>query len=176
MNLESTWGGTMVGIERETLDFSTPKSPENAFSGIFTCLKLVWKYNFAIFQHILCKTYDESLQKQAVNMDVQCIICIANSIYTVEIAKDKVTCDTYWKFYKKIENFDKFPSKQEILRSNERTGDNLSKQESPVQNGRVGICEIRISFISCKIVTSWDIRKVSPLLPGSARKTAKTKN
>ena len=87
-------------------------------------------------------------------MDVQCIICIAISIYTVETAKDKVTCDTYWKFYKKIENFDKFPSKQEILRSNERTGDNLSKQESPVQNGRVGICEIRISFISCKIVTS----------------------
>ena len=32
-----------------------------------------------------------------------------------------------------------FPSKREISRSNGRTGDNLSKQESPVQNGRVGM-------------------------------------
>ena len=31
-----------------------------------------------------------------------------------------------------------FPSKREISRSNRRTGDNLSKRESPVQNGRVG--------------------------------------
>ena len=41
-------------------------------------------------------------------------------------------------FFQKIENLDKFPSKQEILRSNGRTGDNLSKRESPVQNKRVG--------------------------------------
>ena len=96
----------MVGTEGETLDFSTPKSPENAFSGIFTYLKLVLKYyNFVIFQHILCKTYDESLQKKAVNMDVKCILCITNSIYTVKTAKDEVTCHTYWKFYQKIENF-----------------------------------------------------------------------
>ena len=65
MNPVSTWGGTMVATEEGILNFSTPKSPENAFSGIFTYLKSVLKYyNFAIFQHMLCKTYDESLQKQ----------------------------------------------------------------------------------------------------------------
>ena len=37
----------------------------------------------------------------------------------------------------KIENLQMFPSKREISRSNGRTGDNLSKQESPFQNGRV---------------------------------------
>ena len=80
MNPVSTWGGTMVGTEGGILDFSTPKSPENAFSGIFTYLKSVLKYyNFAIFQQMLCKTSDESLQKQAVKMDLQCILCIANS-------------------------------------------------------------------------------------------------
>ena len=31
-----------------------------------------------------------------------------------------------------------FPSEREISRSNGKTGDNLSKPESPVQNGRVG--------------------------------------
>ena len=71
MNQVSTWGDTMVATEGQILDFSSPKNPENAFSGIFTYLKLVLKYhNFAIFQHILCKIYDESLQKQAVNMDL----------------------------------------------------------------------------------------------------------
>ena len=40
-------------------------------------------------------------------------------------------------FLQKIENLDMFPSKREILRSNRRTGDNLSKWEYPVQNGRV---------------------------------------
>ena len=50
MNPVSTRGGTMVATKGESLDFSTPKSPENAFSGIFTCLKLALKYyNFAIF-------------------------------------------------------------------------------------------------------------------------------
>ena len=78
---------------------STPKSLENAFSGIFTYLKLVSKYhNFVIFQNILCKTYDESLQKQAVDMDLQCIICIANSSYASKTPKDEVTCDTCWNF------------------------------------------------------------------------------
>ena len=100
----------MVPTVGESLDFSTPKSPGNAFSGIFTYLKLVLKYyNFAIFQHILCKTYDESLQKQAVNMDLQCILCIANSSYTVQTPKDEVTCNTCWNFYKKNENLEVFP-------------------------------------------------------------------
>ena len=41
MNTVSTGGGTIIATESEILDFSTPKSPENAFSGIFTYLKLV---------------------------------------------------------------------------------------------------------------------------------------
>ena len=41
MNTVSTGGGTMIATEGEILDFSTTKSPENAFSGIFTYLKLV---------------------------------------------------------------------------------------------------------------------------------------
>ena len=57
MNPVSSWARTMEG---KILNFSTPKSLENAFFGIFMYLKFVWKcYIFAIFQHILCKTYDE---------------------------------------------------------------------------------------------------------------------
>ena len=41
MNTIFTWSGSMVATESEILDFSSPKSPENAFSGIFTYLKLV---------------------------------------------------------------------------------------------------------------------------------------
>ena len=41
MNPVFTWGGTMVRREGGILDFSTPKSPENAFSGVFTYLKSV---------------------------------------------------------------------------------------------------------------------------------------
>ena len=89
----------MVTTEGGIFDFSTPKSPKNSFSGIFTYLKSILKYyNFAIFQHMFCKTYDESLQKQAVNMDLQCILYIANSSYPVKTPKDEVTCDTYWNF------------------------------------------------------------------------------
>ena len=43
-------------------------------------------------------------------------------------------------FLQKIENLDMFSSKREISRSNPRTGDNLSKRDSPVQKGRVGTC------------------------------------
>ena len=41
MNPVSTWGGTMVATEGKILDFNTPKSRDNAFSGVFTHLKLV---------------------------------------------------------------------------------------------------------------------------------------
>ena len=65
MNPVSTWGGIVVATEGGILDFSTPKNPENAFSGTFMYLKSVLKYyNFGIFQHMLCKIYDESLPKQ----------------------------------------------------------------------------------------------------------------
>ena len=86
-----------------------------SFSGIFTYLKLVLKYyNFAIFQHTLCKTYDESLQKQAVNMDLQCILYIANSSYAVKTPKDEVTCNKYWNFYKKLKIWKCFPQNEKF--------------------------------------------------------------
>ena len=77
---------------------------------------------------MLCKTYDESLQKQAVNMDLQCILCIANSSYAVKTPKDKVTCDTYWNFYKKLKIWTCFPQ-------NERFRDQIGGWETTSQKG-----------------------------------------
>ena len=43
---------------------------------------------------MFCKTYGESLQKQAVNMDLQCILYIADSsYYAIKTPKDEVTCN-----------------------------------------------------------------------------------
>ena len=125
----------MVATKEKTLDFSTPKSLENALSGTFTHLKLVKKYyNFAIFQHILCKIYDKSLQKQAVNMDLQCILCIVNSSYAIKTPKDEgyfvfwcFNCDTYWNFYKKLKIWTCFPQ-------NGRFRDQTGGRETTPQN------------------------------------------
>ena len=64
-------------------------------------------------------------------MDLQCILCIANSCYAFKTPTDKgyfvfwcFNCDIYWNF------LDMFPSKWEISRSNGRTGDNLFKNRS----------------------------------------------
>ena len=45
-------------------------------------------------------TYDESLWKQAVNIDIQCILWTANGSYAVKTPKDEVTCNITknWKF------------------------------------------------------------------------------
>ena len=88
---------------------------------------------------MLCKTFDKSLQKQAVNMDLQCILCIANSSYAVKTPKRRSNLWYILEFLEKIENLEMFPSKREISRSNGMMGNNLSKQESPVQKGRVGM-------------------------------------
>ena len=118
----------MIAIKEEILDFSTPKSLANAFSGIFTYLKLVLKfYNFIIFHDILCKTYDKSLQKQVVNMDLQCSFWIP--IAVTQLTKRRSNLRYILEFLQKTENLDMFPSKREISRSNRRTGDNLSKRE-----------------------------------------------
>ena len=118
----------MIATKGKSLDFSTPQSPKNAFSGIFTYLKLVLKYyNFATCQHILCKTYDKLLQKQAVNLNLKCIFCIANSSYAVKIPKDEVTCNTYWDFYKKLKIWTCFPQ-------NRRFWDQTGGQETTSQN------------------------------------------
>ena len=92
-------------------------------------LKLVLKYySFAIFQHILCKTYDESMQKPAENMDLQCIHCIANSCYAVKTPKDEVTCDKYWDFYKQMKIWTCFPQ-------NRRFRDQTEGREATFQIG-----------------------------------------
>ena len=116
------------------MDFSTPKSLENVFSGIFTYLKLVLKhYNFAIY--LLCKTYDESLQKQTVDMDLRHILCIVNSSYTVKTPKEEVSWThiaiftKYWKFGIVSLKMGEFEIKQETT---------SQKQESPIQNRKVG--------------------------------------
>ena len=77
---------------------------------------------------MLCKTYDESLQKQAVNMDLQCILYIADSSYAVKTPKDEVTCDTYWNFYKKLKIWTCFLQ-------NRRFWDQTGGQETTSQNG-----------------------------------------
>ena len=77
---------------------------------------------------MFCKTYDESLQKQAVNMDLQCILCIANSSYAVKTPKDEVTCYTYWNFYKKLKIWTCFLQ-------NGRFRDQTGGRETTSQNG-----------------------------------------
>ena len=44
-----------------------------------------------------------------------------------------------------------FASEREISRSNGRTGDNLPKRESTVQNGRVGTYEYSFLLLSAKL-------------------------
>ena len=77
---------------------------------------------------MLCKTYNESLQKQAVNMDLQCILCIANSSYAVKTPKDEEPCDTYWNFYKILKIWTCFPQ-------NGKFRDRTGARETTSQNG-----------------------------------------
>ena len=62
--------------------------------------------------------------------------------------------------HQKIENFDMFSSKREISRSSGRTGDSLSKRESPVQNGRVGTYVTDFTNFRCNLEKIWD-RKIA---------------
>ena len=61
-------------------------------------------------------------------MDLQCILCIANSSYAVKTPKDEVTCDTYWNFYKKLKIWTCFPQ-------NGRFQDQTGGRETISQNG-----------------------------------------
>ena len=47
-------------------------------------------------------------------MDLQCILCIANSSYTVKTQKDEVTCNIYWNFYKKMKIWTCFPQNRKF--------------------------------------------------------------
>ena len=69
-------------------------------------------------------------------MDLQCIICIANSSYAVKTPKDEVTCDTYWNFYKKLKIWTCFPQ-------NGRFRDQTGGRETTSKNGRVETYECR---------------------------------
>ena len=64
-------------------------------------------------------------------MDLQCILCIANSSYVVKTPKDEVTCNTYWNFYKDLKIWTCFPQ-------NGRFQNQTGGQETTSQNGRVG--------------------------------------
>ena len=78
---------------------------------------------------MLCKTYNESLENEAVSRDLQCIRCIANSSNTVKTPKDEVTWDRYWNFYKKkMKIWTCFPQ-------NGRFRDQMGGQEIIFQNG-----------------------------------------
>ena len=61
-------------------------------------------------------------------MDLQCILCIASSSYAVKTPKDKVTCNTYWNFYKKLKIWTCFPQ-------NGRFQDQTGGRETTSQNG-----------------------------------------
>ena len=61
-------------------------------------------------------------------MNLHCILCIANSSYIVKTPKDKVTCNTYWNFYKKLKIWSCFPQ-------NRRFSDKIEGQETTSQNG-----------------------------------------
>ena len=61
-------------------------------------------------------------------MDLQCIVCIANSSYAVKTPKDEVTCDTYWNFYKTMKIWTCLPQ-------NGRFRDQTRGQETTSQNG-----------------------------------------
>ena len=61
-------------------------------------------------------------------MDLQRIRCIANSSYAVKTPKDELTCDTYWKFYKKSKIRTCFPQNRKIR-------DQTGGRETTSQNG-----------------------------------------
>ena len=61
-------------------------------------------------------------------MDLQCILCIANSSCLVKTPKDEVTCDTYWNFYKKLKIWTCFPQ-------NGRVGTYLYRNKSKKDKG-----------------------------------------
>ena len=60
-------------------------------------------------------------------MDLQCIVCIANSSYAVKTPKNEVTCDIYWNFYKKFKIWTCFPQ-------NGRFRDQTGGRETTSQN------------------------------------------
>ena len=61
-------------------------------------------------------------------MNLQYILCITNSSYTVKTPKDEVTCDTYWNFYKKLKVWTYFSKNGRFL-------DQTGGRETTFQNG-----------------------------------------
>ena len=102
---------------------------------------------------MLCKTYDESLQKQWIYSVFFFALPIAVTQLKHQNTEYLANLRYILEFLEKNENLEMFTSKQEILRSNGRTRDNLSKQESPIQNGRVEMYVIAILLKDTKSVT-----------------------
>ena len=61
-------------------------------------------------------------------MDLQGILCIANSSYAAKTPKNELTCNTYWNFYKKLKILTRFPQ-------NRRFQDQTGGRETTSQNG-----------------------------------------
>ena len=81
-------------------------------------------------------------------MDLQCILCIANSSYAVKTPKDEVSCDTYCNFYKKLKIWTCFPQSR-------RFRDQTGGWETTSKNGRVGTYAF---FYRTPLVTASDSR------------------
>ena len=79
-------------------------------------------------------------------MDLQYILCIANSSYAVKTPKDKVTCDTYYcNFYKKLKIWTCFPQ-------NGRFRDQTGGREITSQNGSLPFNERVRTYVSSCII------------------------
>ena len=68
-------------------------------------------------------------------MNLQCILCIANTSYAIKTPKDEgyfvfwyFNCDTYWNFYKKLKIWTCFPQ-------NKRFRDQMGGWETTSQKG-----------------------------------------
>ena len=86
-------------------------------------------------------------------MDLQCILCIANSSYTVKTPKHEVTFNTYWNFYKKLKILTCFPQ-------NSRFRDQTGEREITSQNGSLpfkpgGLEHMKTQDISYAKVILW---------------------
>ena len=94
--------------------------------------------------------------KQAVNIDLQGVLCIANSSDTVKTPKDEVTCNTNWNFYKKLKIWKYFSQ-------NKRFWDQKGGCEATSQNGSLpfrtgGLEHIQNVLLGSYLDNWWSLR------------------
>ena len=131
MNPVSTWDGTMVATEGEVLNFSTPKSPENAFSGNFTYLKLVRNIIILPFFSIyFAKPTMNHCKNRLLTWIYSVFFALPIAVTQLKHQKMKYRA-TYCNFYKKLKIWACFPQ-------NRRFRDQTGGWETTSKNGRVG--------------------------------------